>query len=217
MNKKLTAQYCVVLADVVGSQKIDDRESFEKELETAISEVNQRYQNWIQAEFSTIKGIDEFGGVLSSVKPVVDIQKTFSRALHPEQYRMAAVVDAIDVNKKSLEVSQMDGPAFARADVILSELEESELKFRLSGASDTIDSLLSDQINLLEIIRSGWGETTMRVVRRYDKSKKQTTIAKELDISAQSVSYHLGKSNVEQVLGVEQRLSNVLENYEQIS
>jgi hypothetical protein len=217
MNHNVTRQYCVVLADVVDSQKIEDREEFRGVLDSAISEVNQRYQDWIQAEFNVIKGVDEFGGVLNSIKPIADIQKIFSRSLHPEQCRMAAVVDEIDVNKESSDISNMDGPAFARGDFILSELEKAGLKFALSGASDTLDSLLSDQINLLEIIRSEWGETTMRVVRQYDKSEKQSEIAEKLNISAQTVSYHLGKSNVEQVLGVERRLSDFLEDYEQIT
>lgn len=217
MSQNVTRQYCVVLADVVDSQKIEDREAFKEKLEKAISEVNQRYQGWIQAEFDVIKGVDEFGGVVDSVKPIAEIQRIFSRTLHPQQCRMAAVVGEIDVNKKSVDISKMDGPAFARGDVILSELEHEGLKFRLSGTSDTIDILLSDQINLLEIIRSEWGETTMAVITQYNKSKTQAEIAEELDISVQTVSYHLGKSNVEQVLRVEDRLSNVLENYGRIN
>ncbi len=217
MAQNVTRQYCVVLADVVDSQKIEDREAFREKLDTAISEVNQRYQDWIRTKFDVIKGVDEFGGVIDSVKPIADIQKIFSRTLHPEQYRMAAVVGEIDVNKTSSDISRMDGPAFARGDVILSELEKDGLNFRLSGNSDTIDDLLSDQINLLEIIRSEWGKTTIEVIRQYDNSKTQSAIAKELDISAQTVSYHLRKSNVEQVLKVEKRLSNVLENYDQIN
>jgi len=217
MNQKMTRQYCVVLADVVDSQKIKDREAFRQKLDTAISEVNQRYRDTMWAEFTAIKGVDEFGAVLNSVRPIADVQKIFSRTLHPEHFRMAAVVDKIDVNRESSEISRMDGPAFARADMILSELEEDESKFRLSGNSDIVDTLVSDQINLLEIIRSEWGNTTMEVVRQYAKSKKQSAIAKELDVSVQTVSYHLGKSNVEQVLRVESRLSNVLENYEQIN
>jgi len=213
----MTKQHCVVLADVVDSRKIDDRDSFKK---------RSRGSNFRgQSETSTLdsgriqcnKRVDEFGGVISSVKPIVDIQKAFSRILHPEQYRMAAVVDLIDVNENAPDIAQMDGPAFARGDMILSELEKSGLKFRLSGTSDTIDSIISDQINLLEIIRSGWGETTMNIVREYDKSKKQKVIAEELGISAQTVSYHLGKHSVEQVLGIEQRLSNAIENYEQLN
>ncbi|WP_096394230.1 SatD family protein [Halorubrum trapanicum] len=217
MNQNVTKQYCVVLADVVDSQKIEDREAFRERLDTAISEANQRYQDSMRAEFDVLKGIDEFGAVLNSVKPIADIQKIFSRTLYPEQFRMAAVTDKIDVNKGASDISQMDGPAFARADIVLFELENNELKFQLSGNSEYIDTLVSDQINLLEIIRSEWGDTTMDVVRQYDKSKSQSEIAEEANISAQTVSYHLNKSNVEQVLGVERRLSKILENYDQIN
>jgi len=66
MNQNMTKQHCVVLADVVDSRKIDDRDSFKKEAGAAISEVNQRHQHWIQAEFSVIKGLMNL--VVSSVQ-----------------------------------------------------------------------------------------------------------------------------------------------------
>lgn len=210
----MTQKYCVVLADVVNSQKIENREEFESRLRRAISVVNRNHREQIQTNFSTIKGVDEFGGVITSISPIVDIQKRFSRILYPEQFRMAAVIDKIDVNKSSERISQMDGPVFARGDAVLWELEQSGFRFSLSGKRPHIDEIVSDSINLLEIIRGTWGETAMNVVSEYERTENQSEVAESIDVSPQTVSYHLGKPNVGLVLEIEQNLSEFMYNYE---
>lgn len=213
----MTGHNCVVLADVVNSQKIEERERFEQKLKTAIATINKRHQEFIHTEFAVIKGVDEFGGVINSIGPVAEIQKTFSRILHPEQFRMAVVIDTIDVNKDSERISEMDGRAFARGDTILSGLERSGFRFALSGQYGYIDDLISDEINLLEIIRSNWSEKTAEIVKQYEKYDKQKEVADRLNISPQNVSYHLSKPSVELVLKIEDRLSNLLGNYQYIA
>lgn len=206
---------CVVLADVVDSRKIEDRDAFENRLREAISTVNGNYREHIQADFNILKGIDEFGGIITSISPIADIQKTFSRALYPEQFRMVAVVGEIDVNEFSEYVSQMDGPVFARGDTALREIEESGYQFRLSSNRPYFDELVSNYICLLEIIREDWGETAMNVVSEYERADNQSEVAENLDISPQTVSYHIGKPEVNLVLEIEESLSEILYRMEQ--
>ena len=212
----MPGEFTVVLADVVDSQQIEERGAFEERLSAAIETVNDRHRESIHTAFSTIKGIDEFGGVLTSIAPVADIQRTFSRMLHPEQFRMAVVNGQIDVNEDSGEISQMDGPAFARGDELLEELAASGFSFRLEGGAEHVDDLVSDEINLLEIIRGEWRETTVDVVAAYERAESQEVVAERLGVTPQTVSYHLGKPNVGLVLEIEQRLSAILEHYGEI-
>ena len=207
----------MVLGDVIDSRKINDRNEFKNRLKRAISTVNNRHQDKIHAPFQILKGVDEIGGVICSVSPVADIQKIFSRTLHPNAVRIAAVVGEIDVEEQSKVVSQMDGMAFARADMVLSELENSGSTFRLSGKNEQIDQLVSDEINLLDIIRSGWSERRMEVVSEYDRLERQKEVADELGISVQAVSNHLRQSNVNRVLEIEERLSTNLKSYQNLS
>jgi hypothetical protein len=209
----MTREYCVVLGDVIDSREISDRNEFKNKLEGAISSVNYQYESELHAPFRILKGVDEIGGVLRSVSPVPDIQKMISRALHPDAARIVAVVGEIDVNGQSEDVSQMDGMAFSRADIALSELEDSEFTFRLSGKKKQVDELVSDEINLLDIIRSGWSERRMEVISKYDRLGSQKEVANELGISVQGVSKHLRQPDVNRVLEIEQRLSDNLESY----
>jgi len=209
----MTREYCVVLGDVVDSREISERNEFKNKLEDAILSVNAQYEDEVHAPFQILKGVDEIGGVLHSVSPVPDIQKVISRTLHPNAARIAAVVGEIDVNKQSEDVSQMDGMAFARADMVLSELEDSGFTFRLSGKRNQIDELVSDEINLLDIIRNGWSERRMEVISKYDRLGSQKEVASELGISVQGVSKHLRQPDVNMVLKIENRLSNNLNSY----
>jgi uncharacterized protein YjgD (DUF1641 family) len=92
-------------------------------------------------------------------------------------------------------------------------LEDSEFTFRLSGKKKQVDELVSDEINLLDIIRSGWSERRMEVISKYDRLGSQKEVANELGISVQGVSKHLRQPDVNRVLEIEQRLSDNLESY----
>lgn len=62
-------QHCVILGDVVDSRSIENRAAFRDELIGTLTHVNSTYEDQIHTPFETIKGIDEIGGVLSSVRP----------------------------------------------------------------------------------------------------------------------------------------------------
>lgn len=209
----MTNELCVVLGDVVDSQKIADRRGFKTELERTLGVVNEQYAETIHAPFKTLKGIDEFGGVLSSISSLVDIQRTLSRHIHPESARIAAVIGEIDVNPQSTDVAQMDGAAFARADVVLSELEAEGTTFRLRGTAGPTDDLLSELVTLLDIVRSEWSPRQMEVLRAYERLGSQTAVAEEFDITVQAVSNHLNRSHIDTVRTIERRVSKTLQQY----
>lgn len=212
----MTRELCVVLADVVGSREIEDRSEFKERLSAVIRRVNEEYESDIHTDFSILKGVDEIGGVLNSVHPIIDIQRDFSMELHPERIRIAAVIGQVDIHENSSHVSQLDGMAFARADSSLAELEDRGYTFRLSGKREDIDEMISDQVNLIDMIRSNWSERTIEIALRRKRFNTQKQVAEDLDITPQAVSYHLTKNEVEMVLDIDERLSNTVQSYEQI-
>lgn len=209
----MVQKYCVVLGDVVESRKIEDREAFQKTLQTTLDTINEEFGDSVQAPFTILKGVDEIGGVLKSVHPLVTIQRRLARALHPQQIRLAAVVGEIDVNVASGDVSAMDGEAFARADGVLTELESADLTFELEGTMPVLDELLSDEINLLDMFRETWTERQVEIISKYEQLDSQKEVAESLDISPQAVSNALTKTKGAKVLRLEQRLSRTVEQY----
>lgn len=206
-------QYCVVLGDVVDSREIDDREAFQRTLTGTLDAINEEFDDSLQAPFAVLKGVDEIGGVLRTVPPVVEIQRRLARAVHPQQIRVVAVLGEIDVNEESVDVSAMDGEAFARADALLSELESDDLTFRLEGDESVLDDLISDEVNLLDMLRAEWTERQLEVVTRFDELDSQKAVAESLGVSPQAVSKALSRTRGQNVLAIEERLAEAVELY----
>lgn len=204
---------CVVLGDVVNSREIEDRETFQETLQSTLDTINDEFGDLFRAPLTILKGVDEIGGVLTSVRPLVAIQRRLARTLHPHQIRLAAVVGEIDVNGTTGDVSAMDGEAFARADAVLAELESTDLTFELEGTRPLLDRLLSDQINLLDMFREAWTERQVEITSKYEKLDSQKEVAESLGISPQAVSNALAKTKAAKIVQLEQRLSRVIEQY----
>lgn len=209
----MVQKHCVVLGDVVNSREISDRGMFQKTLQSALDAINEAFDDTLYAPFTILKGIDEIGGVLTSVRPLVAIQRQLARALHPQQIRLAAVVGEIDVNGTTGDVSAMDGEAFARADAVLAELEAVDLTFELEGTRPLLDGLISDQINLLDLFREGWTERQVEIASKYEEFDTQKQVAQSLGISPQAVSNALSKTEGAKIVRIEQRLSRTIEQY----
>lgn len=209
----MAGQYCVVLGDVVDSREIDDREAFQRTLAETLDATNEEFDDSLQAPFAVLKGVDEIGGVLRTVPPVVEIQRRLARAVHPQQIRIAAVLGRVDVNEGAGDVSVMDGEAFARADALLAELESDDFTFRLEGDEPVLDDLLSDEINLLDMLRAEWTERQLEIVTRFDELDSQKAVAESLDISPQAVSKALSRTKGQKVLAIEGRLAEAVQLY----
>lgn len=209
----MTERYCVVLGDVVDSREIDDREAFQRTLTETLDAINEEFDDSLQAPFAVLKGVDEIGGVLRTVPPVVKTQRRLARAVHPQQMRVVAVLGAVDVNEGAGDVAVMDGEAFARADALLAELESEDFTFRLAGDEPVLDVLLSDEINLLDMLRAEWTERQLEIVTRLDELDSQKAVAESLDISPQAVSKALSRTKGRKVLAIEERLDEAVQLY----
>ena len=195
------------------SRQIEDREAFQQRLQSTLATINDEFDESIQAPFTVLKGVDEIGGVLNAVPPIVEIQRRLALSLHPQQIRLAAVVGDIDVNPATRDVSAMDGPAFARADTALAELEDHDLTFELRGIVPGVDDLLSDEINLLDMFRGEWTERQVEVLSKYDELDSQKAVADSLGISPQAVSNVLANMEGPKILALERRLSRTISGY----
>lgn len=114
----------VLLADVVQSRRIENRERFSKRLQDTFGEVNAAEQKWLDVPLTTMKGVDEFGCVLTHRAPLPDVIVPLQRAAHPFGIRIGLATGEIDVGHGSETVAKMDGPAFHDASALLEELRE---------------------------------------------------------------------------------------------
>ncbi|MEZ3145090.1 SatD family protein [Halobaculum sp. MBLA0143] len=200
----------IVLGDVVDSREIEERDRFELALDALLRHISEEYERDVIADFDRLKGIDEIGAVLGSVRSLVDVRRTLTLGLHPERVRLVAYRG--EVNDLSAEtVGKMDGAGFAGAADELGRIEEQGLTFVISGLPME-EEYVSTVFNLTDHVRSRWTANRVRAIRAYDRLGSQVEAANLLDVSRQAINQHLTSDSVKLVRQTESVVDDSLQN-----
>jgi hypothetical protein len=202
-------RHCVILADVIDSRDLADRESFGDDLDATLGGVNDTLAESITADFTPLKGIDEFGGVLDSPRRAYDVIQQIVDGLFPVEVRFAVAYDAVDVAPEA-DVALMDGPAFHRADELLREVESAGDLVGVDTGDPLRDGYLTDVANLILTLRGDWTARQFEVVTTYRETGNQTATADRLGVSQQSVSSALRRSHYGRIARAETHLRRML-------
>ena len=208
-------KFYVLLGDVIQSRQIDNRDDFQKIIEETCKNINTMYAEGIYADFKILKGIDEIGGVLSSMSNIYKIITKILDDIYPNSIRFALVFDYIDTALETRNVTKMDGVAFHKASKMIRELKMSKLMFDMSVEDEMLDMSITGQINLIFLFKKNWSATQYNIVREYEKTKKQSEVAKKLRISQQAVSKNLKRSMWKEIRTVEEKINFLLQGYPQ--
>ena len=198
----------ILLGDVVDSRGIGRRDRFESAVDAELRQLNRTYDEHLVADFTRLKGIDEIGAVLGSVRSLVEIRRDLTLGLHPEEIRIAVVRGAV-TNLSESDLSQMDGEGFAAAADELEAVEETARTFSIRGLP-LQNELISEVINVVDHIRSGWTESRVRAIRASRRTDSQVEAAELLGTSRQAVNQHLNSHSVQLVRQAESVASEEL-------
>lgn len=201
----------VVLGDVVGSRDVADRDAFQRDLVAACETATERCEGAVVAPFAVLKGVDEVGGVLTSVAPVYDAVRALADGIAPQEMRFAVARGRIDVGYETGDVARMDGPAFHRANDLIEGIESSRLLFEAAVDDSRLDTAVADEITLLLRQRAAWTERQHEVISLYREYGTQYDVAEALGISQQAVSKSLRGVDWRMVTAIEDRLRETLE------
>lgn len=196
----------IILGDVVDSRKITDREVFGRKVDSTISKINEEFENEVVADFTRLKGIDEIGGVLNSAHSIIAIQRILSLGLHPDEIRIVAVRGEVE-SDDGADMSEMDGPGFAKAADELERIESEGVTFALKGFSEKTDNLVTAGVNTLDIIRSRWTERRVEVLNLNQKYDSQQEVAEKLGVTRQAVHSHINDPSVKRAEYAESMIS----------
>ncbi len=210
MPSDATDRPFVLLGDVIDSRELDDRTAFGDRLAAALGTVNETYGASILTRFESIKGIDEFGGVLDRLDQVYEIIATMLDRIHPVTVRFGIVQGTVDVGTPGDPITELDGPAFHRAGAILEGLPETGMYVGVDTGR-AVDSLLENVLNLLLIEREGLTPRQVEVIRAYERAGTQSAAAASLDIPQQSVSKTLSRANYQRRSTIRRQLQSSLE------
>lgn len=204
------AHRLVLLGDVVDSRHVDDREAFGRRLADACAAVTDAHGDAFDAPLEPLKGVDEIGGVLTDPAVLYDVLDGLRDRLHPQELRVAVAAGEVDVGVDTGEVARMDGPAFHRADELLTGLAGSPLRVALDLDTAPLDAAIADEVNLLFRLKAGWTDHQRRVVDAYRRAGSQSAAAADLGVSQAAVSQALSRADYATVREIETRLRRTL-------
>ena len=203
-------KFYVLLGDVISSRRISDRDKFQNKFEEILKKINTAYVEDIVADFKILKGIDEFGGVLSTMSNIYKIINEISEQLHPNMTRFVLIFDYIDAGMETFDISKMDGPAFHKASDTMSTLKKSKLMFEMSVSDKIIDTAITGQINLILLTKKNWSLKQHQIVREYKSTNNQKDVAKKLGVTQQAVSKTLNKVMWKEIFLIEEKLNYII-------
>lgn len=214
MNASESDTAYVVVGDVVGSRTIDDRDAFGRTLDGALAAVNHQYDDSVRADVVTVKGVDEIAGVLEAPRDVYGLVKTVHDEIHPHQVRFGVAHGRIDVKPGSADVTEMDGPAFHRANELLEWVERRDGLFALDGVHPGVDDLVSTTVDLILTLREDWTDREFDAVRARERAASQQEAADRLGVIQQTVSDRLQRAHWNRITQAESTVERILAAYE---
>ena len=209
-------RFYVVLGDVIHSRRITDRDDFQRRIEKTCRIVNTLYSEDIYADFKILKGIDEMGGVLTSMSRTYGIITTILEEIYPNLMRFVLVFDYIDTAVATRDVTKMDGPAFHKASDMIYKLKSSRLICDISANDKIIDTMVAGQINSILLMKINWSIRQHQVVVDYERAMNQSEVAENFGITQQAVSKILNRSMWGEIKQIEENLSFALHKYSQM-
>lgn len=199
MDKRL---YVAIIADIIGSKKINDRSGVQKQLEKVLEQINITYRHAIASQFIITLG-DEFQGVLHDGSVALDVLDRIQREMHPITFRFGIGVGSISVRLQPDTSLGSDGTAFHLARSLIEEVRALENKKAEAKTNmlisiedqESTSTLLNSMFKLIWALQENWTDRQKQIIatlQRYNET--QAEIAKRLGIVQSSVQKSLAGS-----------------------
>lgn len=212
--------FIAVIGDIRNSRELESRKAVQDKLKTVLDEINRKYKKEITSKFVITLG-DEFQGLLSDGKSILNIIQEIRMRLYPAELRFGIGIGKITTDINTEMAMGADGPGYYKARDAIEIMKENEKKnktvvsdIRLGKETDDErDIILINTIfELIKAIEQNWTDRQREVIwnmmRYQDGQQKvacrlgiaQSTVHKTL-VKGNYYVYEKALKNVEHALG----------------
>lgn len=194
----------VIIGDIKESKKITGRKEIQHQLNRALEEINIKYKELILTKFIITLG-DEFQGVLSEGKDLMDILFFIEKEMYPVRLRFGIGIGRLSTDINNEYSIGADGPGYYKARDAVDFLKQGE-KQNQSYPADTKVILEADNNNmqimidtvfmLMTVLKNTWTDKQREAV--WDMlmyNDNQSESARRQGISQATLQRHLSKGN----------------------
>lgn len=192
--------YLVLIADVVASRRITDRQGLQHRLASELTTLNAD-TNDLVAPYTLTLG-DEFQAVYDGADRVFRDLIRLMTVLHPTHVRCSLGVGDISTDLNREQALGMDGPAFYAARDGIERLKTGDDLFRIEGLPDSDASLANSSLRLVSQRMQKWQVNRLAILHGLMRSEPVHSIADGLGISEQAVYKNIHAGGLEAVIEV---------------
>ncbi len=210
-----TAQqnFVVLIGDISGSRQLTGRNRYQCQLyvKSAIVQINEQFRDQLEAPLTISKG-DEFQGLLSQLRPTLEIMLYMEKLTFPVPLRFGIGVGPVFKMGGSLPI-EMDGPAFHRASAALNAAKKKKVAYRIETPWPEENQILNVVFRLLSAIKSRWNERHFRLFWAYKEFGTYREVAHMEGITPQAVCDTLKNCRALDVRAAEEELMDYLTSH----
>lgn len=201
-----------IVGDLFGSRQVSDRQRFVIEFQDVLERINVEYATQIFAPVKLVRGIDEVSAVMNRHDYAFEICARINEAIHPYKFRWGIGSGVIDVNERTRDAAQLDGPAFHNAANAINRARDKDLvyAFELPHADPSVVAFMESSAALYSEIVEHWTPSAAKIALAMRSSENQTQIAEQLGISRQRVSQNVKRNSIRELHRFEHTISWIL-------
>lgn len=180
--------YLALLADLVGSRRVDDRAAVQRRMLETVDTLNARHADDLTAPLAVSRG-DEVQGLFARPDAVVPVVVELADALHPVEWCCGVGWGGL-TTPLGAEVVRLDGPAFHGARAALERAQGDGRWLAVEGLGSATGQGLESLFVLMQALRRRWTERQIEFIRAA-RGALQKDVAARFDVSPSTVSESL--------------------------
>jgi len=204
----LTEKRIALVADIVGSRKIEERIAFDERLVDCLTDLSDQNPHVLSPY--TLIG-DEIQAVFSSARSLLRDAVTILATIHPIKMRFSYGVGTLIKPINPEQAIEMDGPAFHRARDGVNALKETGFLFTVFGEDVPRGALVREALNLASHEMEEWNENRLRTMAMRQEDMPVKEIAEELGISDKAVYKTIDAGAVEVMMRLFDEIEGALD------
>lgn len=199
----------VLIADIVSSREIKERETIQKKLKILLQRINRESHSILSPMTITLG--DEFQCVYTSADDIFRHIWRILYAGYPERIRFSYGIGDITTSINRAQAIGMDGPAFyqAREGLVNLKSQSHFISVAFSDETDTL-GLIRNALYLISYNFESWNRNRIRIMSLLTEGAQIKSIAKELRISEQAVYKNISSGGLEVILELTKSITLVL-------
>lgn len=206
--------YTVIIGDISGSKQLNGMDRYQTQLfvKSAIVQINEEYQSFIEAPMTITKG-DEFQGLIDSPGQAYQIIQALEKMVFPIHVRYGMGVGQIYRMGGTLPI-EMDGPAFHKANGALTQAKKRKIGAWFISEIESYDKLINTVLSLVSAIKSRWNDRHYKLYWDYKELGTYKRVAEQQNVTPQAICDVLKNSRATDIISAEKHLIEVLNNFQ---